>query len=92
MLAGDVELQRQLFFHWSSLFATVGAGLRFTSFNLGRNELSSILSGGGGRSASLPANAPGDRDDARKNQRATPPAPPSRPLKSLSCARLSRNA
>jgi hypothetical protein len=31
------------FFHSSSLFVTVGAG--FISFNLGRNELSSILSG-----------------------------------------------
>ena len=42
------------FFHSSSLFVTVGAGLGFMSFNLGRNELSSILAGVRGRSASLP--------------------------------------
>jgi len=51
------------FFHSSSLFVTVGAGLGFMSFNLGRNELSSILSGVRGRSASQRARR---SDDARK--------------------------
>jgi hypothetical protein len=55
MLSRDMELlRRELFLHSSSHFVTVGAGLGFMSFTLGRNELSSILSGLRGRSASLP--------------------------------------
>jgi hypothetical protein len=68
------------FFHSSSLFVTVGAGSEFMSVSLGRTELSSILSGVRGGSASVPCQRAPRSGRCAKNQRAIPWGPPSRRL------------